>query len=85
MTSGLPEMPCAEFVERVTDYLEGALPPDDRVRLEEHLGDCDACVLYLEQLRETLSLTGELSETDVAPGMRDGLLDAFARWRAERP
>ena len=28
----LPEMPCRELVEVITDYLEDALPHDDRLR-----------------------------------------------------
>ena len=81
----LPEMPCAEFVERVTDYLEGALSADDLHRLEEHLAACAKCAHYLEQLRDTLELTGELREDDITPEMRSELHDVFARWRAERP
>lgn len=78
----LPEMPCAELVERVTDYLEGALGAEDLTRLEAHLGECEACDLYLAQLRETLRLTGELREADLDPAIRGELMDAFARWRA---
>jgi anti-sigma factor RsiW len=79
---GLPEMPCQEFVERVTDYLEDALPPEDRTRLEAHLEECAACSLYLEQLGTTLGLAGELREEDVSPEMRAELLGVFARWRS---
>ena len=84
MSHELPEMPCAEFVERVTDYLEESLGAEDRIRLEEHLGQCTACALYLSQLRETLALTGQLREGDVTPSMRHELLAVFTRWRQER-
>jgi Putative zinc-finger len=33
----LPEMPCRELVEVITDYLEDALTERDRLRMEEHL------------------------------------------------
>ena len=46
-------IPESEFVERVTDYLEQALEPTDRTRLEEHLAECGPCRDYLEQLRRT--------------------------------
>ncbi|WP_026911057.1 anti-sigma factor family protein [Patulibacter minatonensis] len=80
----LPEMPCAEFVERVTDHLEGALSIEDEQRLQDHLAACAKCAHYLQQLRDTLELTGELREDDVTPEMRGELRDVFARWRAER-
>jgi len=84
MSAVLPHMPCQEFVERVTDYLEGALSAVDLARLEEHLGACAKCAHYLAQLRVTLGLTGRLTEDDVTPEMRGELLDVFARWNAER-
>ena len=36
-------MSCKEFVELVTDYLEGRLAEPRPERLEAHLGDCDGC------------------------------------------
>ena len=79
----LPEMPCQEFIERVTDYLEGALSTDDAARLETHLAECPPCADYLEQLQTTRRLTGKLAECDVTPQMRTTLMATFARWRAE--
>lgn len=83
-TRPLPPMHCRELVERVTDFLEDALVAEDRARLEEHLAECDECTDYLEQMRTTLRLTGRLSEEDVTPEIRAGLLGVFARWRSER-
>lgn len=79
--STLPEMPCAEFVECVTDYLEGALSARDTQRLEEHLAACEQCAEYLEQMRTTLRLTGELRAVDVPPEASAHLREVFARWR----
>lgn len=84
MSGVLPEMPCQEFVERVTDYLEGALSPADTARLEAHLGACAHCAHYLAQLEITLDLAGQLQVDDVTPEMRGDLLQAFSRWNAER-
>lgn len=84
MNAVLPEMPCQEFVEHVTDYLEGALTAVDRERLEAHLARCADCAHYLEQLRVTQRLAGRITPGDVTPGMRDELIAAFARWRSGR-
>ena len=56
---------CVEFVEVVTDYLEGALSAQDRARLEAHLTACDGCTRYLAQIRITIELTGKLTTDDV--------------------
>ncbi len=48
------DLSCRQFVELVTDYLEGALPTELRERLEAHLEICDGCTLYLGQIRLTV-------------------------------
>ena len=75
---------CQELVELVTDYLEGALSRRDRKRFDAHIAACEHCTLYIEQLRQTISLTGTLREEDVSPDARDALLAQFAQWKQER-
>ena len=58
----LPELVCREVVELLTEYLSGALPAEDRVRLEAHLGDCEPCNVHLEQLKAGIELLGELRQ-----------------------
>jgi predicted anti-sigma-YlaC factor YlaD len=74
------EMACIEVVEVVTDYLEGTMPARKRRLLEEHLTGCDGCTAYLEQMRETISLTGRLEPEDVPPELEERLLAAFREW-----
>ena len=75
------ELSCREVVEILGDYLEGAMTPEDRVRLEQHLADCDGCAAYLEQLRVTIRLSGRLSEEAVSAEAMAPLLAAFRAWR----
>ena len=75
---------CVEFVEVVTDYLEGAMDARDRARLEAHLRACDGCTHYLAQIRITIELTGRLSTDDVdalGPAARAELLTAFRTFK----
>ena len=41
---------CVEFVEIVTEYLEGTMSAKDRRRFEEHLAACPGCTAYLKQI-----------------------------------
>jgi anti-sigma factor RsiW len=75
-----PGLTCHEVVELVTDYLEDALPPEDRRRVEEHLSTCDGCTRYLAQMRETIRLTGMLTEDQIPDEQKAALLDAFRGW-----
>jgi anti-sigma factor RsiW len=76
----LPEMPCRELVELVTDYLEDRLSPVDRARFEAHLAECEACRMYLEQFRRTIHALGRLPEESLSPEARNALLTAFRGW-----
>jgi anti-sigma factor RsiW len=71
------DLPCVDFVELVTDYLEGALPTDQRLIVERHLAFCLPCVDYLDQIRATVRATGALREEDVPEPVMQSLLDAF--------
>jgi anti-sigma factor RsiW len=71
---------CRDLVELVTNYLEGALPPEQRARFESHIAGCDGCTTYLEQMRETIRLTGTLREQQISPEARAALLHAFRGW-----
>jgi anti-sigma factor RsiW len=75
-----PEMRCREFVEAVTEWLEGALDDDERLVLEEHLAICPHCLDYLGELRLAIAvLRGTADATPAAPppAMRAALLAAF--------
>jgi anti-sigma factor RsiW len=71
---------CHDVVEIVTDYLEDALPAEDRRRVEEHLAICEGCTAYLEQMRETIRLTGQLTEEQIPESQKRELLEAFRDW-----
>jgi anti-sigma factor RsiW len=78
------ELTCRDFVELVTDYLEGRLGPRARARFEEHLALCPGCDAYLEQMRATLAALGRLPEERLSGAARGALLSAFRDWNAAR-
>lgn len=75
------EMTCRELVDLVTEYLEGTLPEDDRVRLEGHLEECAYCAQYVEQMRHTVDALGRLGAESLTPDTERRLLEAFRGWR----
>ena len=75
---------CQELVELVTDYLEGALAPAEVRRFDGHIELCAACARYLEQIRETVRVTGTLTVDDLSPDAEAALLDAFRGWVSTR-
>jgi predicted anti-sigma-YlaC factor YlaD len=77
------ELTCKELVEVVTEYLEGRMPPERRLLFEEHVAFCSWCQDYLDQMRETIRLTGMLTEADLSPEASDALLEVFRTWNSE--
>ena len=84
MSTAGPEghLPCREVVELLTDYLEGALDPPTRGRVEHHLSLCPPCVTYLEQLRTTVRVVGQLPEATLPP---EALAELEAAFRGFHP
>jgi predicted anti-sigma-YlaC factor YlaD len=74
------DLSCREIVELVTDYLQGALESTDRRAFELHLAECEGCREYLDQMRKTIRLTGELREESLSPELREELVAAFGAW-----
>jgi predicted anti-sigma-YlaC factor YlaD len=78
------EVSCREFVELLTDYLEGALEPRVLARVEEHLVICDPCITYLEQMEMTIFSLQDLDERG-SPAPPDPVLAALRARKATEP
>ena len=78
---GTAAISCRELVELVTAYLEGALSLEDRLRFESHIEACDGCTAYLEQIRQTIAITGRLREEDIPPEAITELIKVFRDWK----
>ena len=74
---------CRELVELVTHYLDGALDAGERARFEAHIGACDHCTAYIQQMRLTIEITGALEPEGVSPEAERALLEAFQDWKRE--
>lgn len=59
--------------ERLSEYLDGELPPSERTRLEAHLLECAACVSTLAELKLVVARAGALNDApppeDIWPGI----------------
>ena len=80
--STVEALSCQEVVELVTDYLEGALDPEEHARVEHHLAGCTKCDAYLDQIRTTIRLVGRVDPASLSPEARRGLVEAFRSFDA---
>lgn len=80
-----PTIACQQWVELVTDYLEGALPPRLQRAADDHLAECPHCREYLEQLRRTITVSRHLHDEDLPDDLVDALARAFAEYQGDAP
>jgi anti-sigma factor RsiW len=78
------EIVCRELVELVTPYLDDALPPDERARVDAHLAACDGCETYLDQMRLTIRAIGHVPDEAISSRTREEVLAIFRAWRDAR-
>jgi hypothetical protein len=74
---------CAEVVELASEFLEGAMTPEQRTRFELHLNLCDGCSNFLEQVRTTAALASSLPVEEIPDDLKSKLLAAFRGWERE--
>jgi predicted anti-sigma-YlaC factor YlaD len=71
------EIVCQEFVELVTEHLEGTLPQDVERAIAAHLELCEPCRIYLDQIRSTTTAIRALTTPTLPEPARERLLKVF--------
>ena len=75
---------CREFVEVLTDYLEGVLAAEERADIERHIVICRGCSNYVEQFRSTIDLLGRIAADEPDDAQASAALAIFRDWQAGR-
>jgi anti-sigma factor RsiW len=75
---------CQQFVDILTDYLEGVVDPRLRADIERHIVICRGCANYAEQMRSTIDILARAAGEDASGDGSGELVGLFRRWRDER-
>lgn len=76
-SEGKDEMPCPRLVELLTEYIEQALNEDEQTRFEAHLSRCPGCVVFVDQMRETIRTLGRVKPQPVSPAVKARLIEIY--------
>ena len=78
---------CRELEGKVTAYLDGALPPSERARLEAHCRTCPTCGSQLAEWQDLVASLGRLEDRSrkAPPPEKDRLLHLFREHGLHRP
>lgn len=83
--------PCDWAQPRFSEYLDGALPEDERIRVHQHLRSCSACSLDLDNLCGTLRMLADYDEETLPVAIqtyrvpRSTFVEVFPTIREEAP
>ncbi len=75
---------CRQITELVTDYAEGHLRFQDRLRFRLHIVLCSHCRAYVRQLETTAQALGRLPDPETPPELMDDLLRRFDERKVSR-
>ena len=73
---------CQEMTQLVTDYLEGQMDEDERLRFQKHLGLCRDCRSHVGKMRGMVDTLGKLPEEPIPDDVMGVLLERFRDWKS---
>jgi anti-sigma factor (TIGR02949 family) len=79
---GSPE--CRELFARLSEYLDGELSEATCAGVEDHLGDCPPCQVFLESLRRTVRLIETTKTVPMPEEVRRSVRNALRNLREDR-
>ena len=77
-------MTCRELFERLSEYLDGELPPDVCQEISRHMEGCEPCINFARTLRKTADLCRRLPAGTLPPDLAASLHAFLDPHRAER-
>jgi hypothetical protein len=67
------EINCREVWRELSNYIDGAVDPELRIRMEEHFKGCEHCSAILDGTRNVIQLVGDGRVFDVPNGFSERL------------
>ena len=64
---------CKKNFEKISEYLDGELGPDDFQQIEQHLKACPECQDCFDALKKTIDLCRKSSREEIPGDMRERL------------
>jgi anti-sigma factor RsiW len=82
MTGTSAVISCQQLIEFCLDYIEDALPQDERLRFQRHLAQCADCVTFFETYQKTPQISREALATQIPPSVH-AAVRSFLRSRRD--
>lgn len=76
-------MECNNIQEKISSYIDERLSPEEKMQVDEHLGECPECRRSFEELQKTVAVMRELDEVEPPPWLEQKVM-ASIRERERR-
>jgi hypothetical protein len=70
---------CRDIAELLIDFVENALPIEERLSIQHHLCGCTPCMIYMTSYRQTIMMTHRLPEEPLPPEFEARLQEVLAQ------
>lgn len=77
----MKDVVCKSGVELLMEYMEGALTPEVRAAVEEHVAGCPRCVAFMASYSETPRIVREATRMEMPADLEVSLLTALRNAR----
>jgi len=67
------EISCVEIWRELSNYIDGTLSPEMRLRMERHFKNCEHCTAILEGTRNVVRLVGDGRAFELPSGFSERL------------
>jgi predicted anti-sigma-YlaC factor YlaD len=71
---------CHDLTLLVTEYLDGNMGMFRRMQFDIHVAMCPDCRRYLDQMKETTRVLGQVPPVALPPEVEAEMLDLFRAW-----
>jgi anti-sigma factor RsiW len=68
---------CTEFLQELTDYLDGKISENLKIELDEHLHWCHECHVVMNTTKKTIEIYRDNELYELPEGLRGRLHDAI--------
>ena len=72
-------MKCSEFLNELTNYLDGVLDARTKTELDDHLAWCHNCYVVCDTTRKTIQVYKGLKSCDIPDDVHSRLMAALDR------
>jgi anti-sigma factor RsiW len=70
---------CKEFLDGLTDYLDGTLEGEIRQHLETHITECPNCWVIVDTTKKTIQIYKGMDPQPISPELHSRLMQALEK------